>query len=145
MDGAADCERQGLYVLDGETPRPARSMREWAAQQEDLDARRVGYWVHLETLDGPPVASVSTVFLGEDLAFGQDLLPLCFESLVEWPPSPAVADRAPLVVRYYTWAEAEAGHAYLVQIVQVCLRVAARAGQRPAPTPDRSGRCAQRP
>lgn len=86
------------YILDGQTVVPADLMT-WARWFEKAD-RHVAHDVTGE-------ASVSTVFLGLDHAWGGGP-PQLFETMVFGGPLDGEQER------YATWAEAEAGHAAML-------------------------------
>ncbi len=96
-------------ILDGKTVVPIDDLKTWATAQE-IGKRRVG-------LDHVGTYRVSTVFLGLDHGFGGS--PLWFETMVFTgsDSSDSFCDR------YETYAEAEAGHIYVVE--------ALRAGEKP--------------
>lgn len=96
------------YLLDGHRAYQVRattedsSFLEWAQAWGALD-RHVAH-------DQLPLAAVSTIFLGIDVAWGDDALPLIFETKVFAHP----ALRGVLVDfqgRCSTWEQAEAMHA----------------------------------
>lgn len=95
------------YVLDGHEPKPVDLMT-WARWFEKHENRRVAKWE-----EGG--IEVSTVFIGIDHSFG-DGPPLLFETMVFGGP---LADEQE---RYSTWAEAESGHAAMVERVRAALR-----------------------
>jgi len=90
-------------VLDADHNVVPADLLTWARWFEDGDARRVA-------LDTIGEARVSTVFLGIDHSFGGP--PLWFETMVFGGPH----DQA--TFRYATWAEAEAGHAQVVEAIR---------------------------
>jgi hypothetical protein len=92
------------YILVGHEAVPADDLQAWARNFEKGTNRHVA----LTKLDG---AEVSTVFLGLDHSFG-DGPPLLFETMVFGGVCDQEQDR------YSTWAEAEAGHAAMVEKVR---------------------------
>ena len=98
-----DFARLGLYVLDGHTPVPARSILEWANFFENTDNRRVA-----DTTIGS--IRVSTIFLGADHGCIGQGPPLLYETMVFGPE-----DDEPDVRRYSTWDEAVIGHEQMVE------------------------------
>lgn len=97
------------YTLDeNKNPVPATLM-EWAEFFEDINNRRVGY-------DYVGDVRVSTVFLGLDHGFGFSEQPLLFETMVFG------GTHDDLQWRYYTWAEAVAGHKKALALVKRCAR-----------------------
>jgi hypothetical protein len=95
------------YILVGHDVVPADDFQTWARDFEKGTDRHVA----LTKLDG---AEVSTVFLGLNHRFG-DGPPLVFETMVFG----GVCDQEQK--RYSTWAEAEAGHAAMVEKVRHAL------------------------
>ncbi len=94
------------YKLDGKTVILCKSVEEWATWFETAD-RRVALDVIGET-------AVSTDFLGLDYGAGFERNdPLLFETLVFLP-----LGEFGMMNRYFTWAEAEAGHAEIVDMVR---------------------------
>lgn len=63
-------------------------------------------------------AEVSTVFLGIDYGFGRTPDPLLFETMVFYGPDRECGR----MMRYFTWEEAERGHADIVQAAEEELR-----------------------
>lgn len=93
------------YILNGYEPVAEPDTLMWARWfEENHDAKRVAETV-LENGN-----RVSTVFLGIDHQFG-DGPPLLFETMVF--PSDSSADED--CERYTTWADAEKGHAAMVE------------------------------
>lgn len=92
------------YILDGKMAVQCPSILEWCVWME-TNTRQVA----LDVLDG---ITVSTVFLGLDHNFGNGD-PLLFETMV------FLADgKARECWRYFTWAEAEAGHQEIVKAIE---------------------------
>lgn len=99
------------YVLnDAREPVPV-DVEEWARMFEDMDRRRVAF------TELVPGSTVSTVFLGMNHAWGHGP-PLLFETMAFGPG----ADDE--MRRYSTWAQAEAGHAEVVELVAGRLKAA---------------------
>jgi len=89
-----------LYKLNGRELVPCDNVLDWARWFETAD-RHVA-----ETIVGD--ARVSTVFLGLDHGFGNCDQPIVFETMVFGGNNDGACQR------YSTWAEAEAGHAAIV-------------------------------
>jgi hypothetical protein len=102
----------GFYVLDGHTPRPARSIEEWMAFASDIPARTVA-------LDKIGAFTLSTVFtgVGIDLENHPGPGPLVFETGFFAETQRSMCCR--LLKRYASWEEAERGHAKVLTILQV--------------------------
>ena len=99
------------YILnDAGEPVPCDNVLEWALFFEDGDARRV-----VKTEVGP--YSVSTVFLALDHSFGYGP-PILYETLVFGRKEPGADDAECIGECYGTRAEAEAGHAVVVEKVK---------------------------
>jgi hypothetical protein len=101
----------GLYTLDGHTPVPCKSLMEWAQWNERA---RCGGTEDLCRVAGDfaDVAGeiwVSTVFLGIDHNWSMHGPPLLFETMA------FIGGESTTCRRYATWAEAEAGHAIILQ------------------------------
>lgn len=100
----------GHYILggpDGRTPLLEHNLERWAWWFEVAsrrDARRVA------KTELPNGIFISTVFLGLDHSFARSGPPVLFETM-SW----VGADTEDYFDRYCTWAEAEAGHARIVQ------------------------------
>ncbi|MNF56551.1 hypothetical protein D3C84_380410 [compost metagenome] len=92
------------YVLDGKTPVQA-TLLEWAAFYQTAD-RHVG-----NTKIGR--IWISTVFLGIDHGYDPRQPPVLFETMVF-----GGGELHETMIRYATWAEAEAGHNDMVEVVQ---------------------------
>ena len=100
---------------------PVRSIHEWGSWVENVGNRRVaettvnGFWV-------------STVFLGINHDYSGAGPGLWFETMVfddkeGGPPPPEIGAKvrrflSDMQVRYPTWAEAEKGHATIVEIIR---------------------------
>jgi hypothetical protein len=86
-----------------------------------------------ERILGSP-AWVSTVFLGLDHGWGESAAPILFESMAFAIPGQQEAGSMAECHcdRYCTWAEAEAGHARMVALVEVEVRTW-QAAQAPPP------------
>lgn len=96
------------YILDADrNPVPATDLMEWARAFDGQNRNVAKTTVY----DG---CEVSTVFLGLNHQFGQGP-PLLFETMVFGGPFDQEQDR------YSTWAEAEAGHARMVDKCQPIL------------------------
>lgn len=93
------------YMLDKDHNVVPAGFSEWAQAFKSKD-RVVA---RTRVYDG---CEVSTVFLGLDHRFGGDGPPIVFETLVFGGPFDQEMDR------YCTWAEAEAGHARMVDKCQ---------------------------
>lgn len=91
------------YILNEQREAVPASLAEWASWFEE-NKRRVG---RTEIGD----VTVSTVFLGLDHNWGRGR-PLLFETMIFGGPHDEYQER------YSTWAEAEAGHAKAVAMVQ---------------------------
>jgi len=92
------------YKLDGHTPVPVADHEEWARWFEHAD----------RTVANTKVrgVEVSTVFLGLDHGSGLSKHPVLFETLIFGGKHHDDGER------YYTWAEAEEGHARCVEMVE---------------------------
>ena len=108
---------RGQWILRGRTPVQASSMQEWAEFFENASNRIVSRTKLSSTIE------VSTVFLGVDHSFGNEVQPVLFETMVfhdgdgreqEWCS---------------TWDQAVAMHARVIQ--ETCERYGL---QRPDPT-----------
>ena len=93
------------YRLNADHSVTPVSLMEWATSFEDKDNRRVA------RTDLADNTFVSTVFLGLDHQYGEGP-PLIFETMV------FARGEDVLTWRYSTWAEAEAGHARAVELVE---------------------------
>lgn len=99
-----------FWILNGRTPVPADSMREFAEFMNDPTKRRV-----LETRIQD--VKVSTIFLGLDHGFGGT--PQLFESMVfDERRKPTGGRLSGNCRRYATWNDAEWGHRELVDQVK---------------------------
>ena len=85
-----------LYILDGHNPVPASGRNSWGRWMETAN-------VHV-AIDSVGDVTVSTVFLG--------IGPILFETMVFG------GSRDQSQWRYGTWAEAEAGHKRVVEMVK---------------------------
>lgn len=92
------------YILDGHTPVKA-SLMEWATYYQTAE-RHVG-----NTRIGN--IHISTVFLGLDHGYDSRQPPVLFETMVF-----GGGELNETMIRYATWAEAEAGHKDMVECVQ---------------------------
>jgi hypothetical protein len=93
------------FVLDGHNPVACQDVFEWAKKFDAADRQ-----VARTELIG---AEVSTVFLGVDHGYRDDQTrPILFETLVFGGRMDGDGER------YSTWAEAEAGHARIVERVR---------------------------
>lgn len=113
----------GQYILDDSHNPVEASGLKWAMWIESSnDKRRVAR----DELPGGGM--ISTVFLGLDHRFGEDGPPILFETMVFGPPLERAGTpdrREPLAQeRYSTWAEAEAGHAVLLEKFRDALKAA---------------------
>lgn len=90
----------GRWILDGHTPRPARTLMEWAHFYEDFSKRIVKH-------DEVGNILVSTVFLGLDHNYFGKGPPLLFETML----LSKTTSTGNYQERYATWDEAEKGHA----------------------------------
>jgi hypothetical protein len=97
-----------LYVLEGKTPRLARSMAEHASQFEQF-SKSSGKEVWRVAETELPNGRVSTVFLGFDHNWYPEGPPILFETMVFLNNDDSQEQR-----RYATWEQAEAGHAEAV-------------------------------
>ena len=94
---------KGAYVLEGKTPRRAKTRREWQAFMSDKRQLQLA-WTDLGD-----VGYVSTVFIGRDTGEVPGL-PVLFESMARIGPDYSDAVER----RYPTWEAALLGHAELV-------------------------------
>lgn len=119
------------YILDDHhNIVPAADLRAWAEWYETAD-RHVG-WTQIKEL------IVSTVFLGVDHSW-DGAKPLLFETMVFEPSDdPDLGldfvqgdDFAPSghPWRYSTWAQAEAGHAQMCELVRAAIQERAELGE----------------
>lgn len=93
------------YILDGHTPVPTYELMVWAKWYEKAD-RHVGN-------DRIAGIHISTVFLSIDHGYDSSQPPVLFETMVF-----GGGDLNETMIRYATWAEAEAGHKDIVEAVQ---------------------------
>lgn len=93
------------YILVGKTPVPEPDIVAWGKWMQ-TEARVVSQ------TDVRPGVQVSTVFLGLDHSFGREGPPVLFETMVFRDGHGHEQDR------YCTWAEAERGHAAMVEQVK---------------------------
>jgi hypothetical protein len=105
------------WILDGHTPVPVGDPMVWARFMVNGDLRQVAL-SHIHTDEADEV-TVSTVFLGLDHNWAHNGPPLFFESLVFGGPLDGE------LYRYPTWADAEAGHAVLIDEAIIEGKVAA--------------------
>lgn len=99
------------FILDADRNIVPAEMMEWARWFQNTADRVVAKTQVYGGYDG---CEVSTVFLGLDHSFGEGP-PLLFETLVLGGPFDQEMER------YSTWAEAEAGHARMVEKCQPIL------------------------
>lgn len=107
--------RLGSYVLRGHEVVATDNPLVAAMCFADIAARTVRKTT-LTSNDSKEESEVSTVFLGIDHNFTDDGPPIVFESLVFGGPM------ADWMRRYATWAEAEAGHEEMVELVRQAMR-----------------------
>lgn len=93
------------YILKGKEVHIEESLMAWGKWFETADRK-----VALTMIDE---IRVSTVFLGLDHNFSSSGDPLLFETMVFLPE-----EHDGRMARYFTWGEAEVGHAEIVRIVQ---------------------------
>ncbi len=99
--------REHKYILKGHTPIPEPDPKKWAEWYEKArDACRVAF----DEIGG---MKVSTVFLGSDYNFlSKKGNPSLFETSVRGGKDDE------MMQRYFTWQEAETGHAELVKRIK---------------------------
>jgi len=103
----------GYYILDKRgRPRRIRDARRWGRWMATADRR-----VDRTTIEG---FTVSTVFLGMDHSFGEQLLPVLYETMV-FGPSKRGRDFA--MRRYCTRGAAIKGHHEMVAEVRAALGI----------------------
>lgn len=98
-----------FYILKGNTPVQA-TIEEYT--QWELEAAAIDRDVHRVALSTVEDADISTVFLRVDHRFCGEGPPILFETMVFGGP----LDQDQW--RYSTWAEAEAGHEKVVEMVK---------------------------
>lgn len=103
MNRTEESRMTDKFILDGHTPVPAASLREWGRWFE------TGNRVVAQDKIGD--VKVSTVFLGLDHQWGEGP-PLLFETMIFEGPHDGYQER------YSTWDEAEAGHKVALSLVK---------------------------
>lgn len=99
-----------LYILnETKAPIKVQDLIEWAKWYETADRR-----VALDKVHG---YRVSTVFLGIDHSFGEDHVPLIFETMV-FAEDVETDWSGELMYRYRTWDEAAEGHKMVVSAIK---------------------------
>lgn len=93
------------YILDGKNIVMVEDITAWGEWFNTAD--RTVARTHIEGI------MVSTVFLGLDHSWKLDGDPMLFESMVFLPDQ-----HEGKMLRYFTWAEAEVGHNFLVQEIE---------------------------